>query len=81
MKGSEFAFHHVHLLYHKCHRINPNCSGSYIHSSDWISKKKKKKIATINPINKKGNKCFQYTVKVVLNPKEIKKDLQRITNI
>ena len=43
--------------------------------------KKKKKIAAINPINKKGNKCFQYTVKVVLNPKENKKDLQRITNI
>ena len=80
MKGSEFVFHHVHLLYHKCHRINPNCGG-YIYILLTGFQKKKKKIATINPINKTGNKCFQYTVKVVLNPKEIKKDLQRITNI
>ena len=36
--------------------------GSYI-DSDWIKNKK----ATINPINKKGNKCFQYGVTVVLN--------------
>ena len=43
--------------------------------------KKKKKKAAKNPINKKGKKSIQYTVKVVLNPKEIKKDLQRITNI
>ena len=27
-KGSEFAFNYVHLLYLKCHEINPNCGGS-----------------------------------------------------
>ena len=36
---------------------------------------------TINPINKKDKKCFQYSVIVGLNHEEIKKDLQRITKI
>ena len=64
-------------MYYKCHKINPNCGGSYIDSPDWIKNKK----AAINLFNKKDNKCFQYDVKVVLNHKEIKKDLQRITKI
>ena len=55
MKGSEFVFDYGSLLYYKCHKINPNCGGSYINFSDWIKYKK----ATINPINKKDNKCFQ----------------------
>ena len=25
MKGSRFVFPYVHLLYYKCHKINPNC--------------------------------------------------------
>ena len=29
MKGTEFVFDYVHLLYHKCHKINPNHRGSY----------------------------------------------------
>ena len=40
MKGSEFVFHYVHLLYYKCHEIYPNCDGSSIDSPDWIKKKK-----------------------------------------
>ena len=60
MKGGEFAFEYVHLLYYKCHKINPNrCRFS------WLDKKQKK--ATINLINKRDNKCFQYAVTVVLN--------------
>ena len=47
--------------------------GSYAHSLEWI----KNKNATINPINKKGNKCSQYTVKVALDHEEIKKDLPK----
>ena len=43
MKGSEFVFDYIHLLYYKCHKINPNRTGSYINSRDWI-----KKIKTIN---------------------------------
>ena len=52
MKGNEFAFvfdYYVHLLYYKCHKINPNRCGSYIGSPNWIKNKK----ATINLINKK----------------------------
>ena len=53
MKGSDFVFDYVLLLYYKYHKINPNCDGSYIDSPDWI-----KKDATINPKNKKDNKSF-----------------------
>ena len=28
IKGCEFVFDYVHLLYYKCHKINPNASGS-----------------------------------------------------
>ena len=72
MKGSEFVFDYVHLLYYEHHKINPNGGGSYIDSLDCI---------TINLINKKDNKCFQYAVTVVLNHEEIKKNPQRITKI
>ena len=74
MKGSEFAFNYDHLLYCKCHKINPNCGGSYINSPDWIENQK----ATINPINKKDNKCFQYAVTVTLNHEQIGKHAERI---
>ena len=68
MKGSEF-FDYVHLLYYKCHKINPNRVGTYLDSPDWI---KISKVA-INSIDKKDSKCFQYTLTVALNHEEIKK--------
>ena len=68
-EGSEFVFYYVHLLYQKCHKINPNHGGSYINPPDWI----KNKTATKNPINKKDNKYFQCAVTVALNHEEIKK--------
>ena len=51
MKGSEFVFDYVHLLYYKSHKINPYRDGLYIDLPDWI----KSKTATINPIIKKIN--------------------------
>ena len=57
MKGSEFVFDYVHLLYYKCHKINLDCGRSYVGSPERIKLKK----ATINPTNKNKNKCFQYT--------------------
>ena len=48
MKGSEFIFDYVSLLYYKYHKINPNRGESYIDYPDWI----KNEEATINPINK-----------------------------
>ena len=77
MKGSEFVFDYVHLLYYKCHKISPNHGGSYVDFPNWIKNKK----ATINDINKKDSKCFQYAVTVALNHEEIEKVLQRITKI
>ena len=44
-------------------------------SSNWIKNKK----ATINRINNKDNKCFQYAVRATLNHEEIKKDPQTLT--
>ena len=67
MKGSQFVFDYVNLLYYKCHKTNPNCGGSYIDSPDQIKNKK----ATINPINEKDNKCFQYAITVALNHEKI----------
>ena len=49
MKGREFVFNYVQLLYYKCHKININHGRSYIDSPDLIKNKK----ATVNPINKK----------------------------
>ena len=58
MKGNEFFFDYVQLLYYKCHKIDSSSGGSYIDSLDWIKNKK----ATINPVNKKDKKCFYYAV-------------------
>ena len=56
---------------------NLNHVGSNIDSPDWI----KNREATINSINKKDNKCFQYAVTVVLNFVEIGKHSERIIKI
>ena len=45
MKGSDFFFDCVHLLYCKCHNISPNQGLPYIDSLEWIKNKK----ATIVP--------------------------------
>ena len=39
MKGSEYVFDYVQLLYYKHHKINPNRGGSYVNSPDWIKTK------------------------------------------
>ena len=76
MKGSVFIFNSVHLLYYKCHQKNWTCGGSCIDSPYWIKKK-----ATMNPLNRKNNKCYQYAVTVALNNEEIGKTPDRITKI
>ena len=47
MKGSDFIFNLVELLYYKFHKVSFSCGGCHIDSPDWIKKKK----ATINPKN------------------------------
>ena len=74
VKGSEFIFDNVQLLYYNCDKINPNPGGSYTDSPDCIKNKK----AAINMINKEDNKCSQYATTVVSNHEEIKQDTQKI---
>ena len=74
MKGSEFEFDGVNLLYYDFNKTSLNRVGSYIESAKWIKGKK----STINPKNN-DNKGFQYAVNVALNHYKIKKDPQRIS--
>ena len=53
MKGSDFIFDSVQMMYYKCHKVNFKHGGSCIDSPDWIKKKK----VTINPKNT-DDKCF-----------------------
>ena len=48
MKGSDFTFYYIHLLYFKCCKINQSCDRSYIDSPDWVKKLK----VIINSIDK-----------------------------
>ena len=54
-----------------------NHGGSYI---DYLDRLKNKK-STINPINTKGNICFQYALTVALNHEEIGMHAEQITKI
>ena len=49
MRGSDFMFCCVHLLYYECHKINFKKGRSNKDSSNWVKNKK----VTINLINKK----------------------------
>ena len=56
MKGSDFIFDSVQLMYYNCHIVNFKRSGSHIDPPNWLRNKK----ATINPKNE-DNKYFQYS--------------------
>ena len=76
MRGSDFIFGRVNLIYYKGRKINFKRGSSYIDSGDWIKKKK----ATINLKNDDG-KCFQYMVMVALNYEEIGSHPETVSNI
>ena len=76
MRGSNFIFDSVQLMYYKCHKVNFRRGGSYIDSPDWI----KKKNATIYPKNE-DDKCFRYAVTVALNYGEIELHPERVSTI
>ena len=76
MRGSEFEFDVVNLLYYDFNKISLNRGGSYLDSAKWIKDKK----STINPKNN-DYKCFQYAVTVTLNRDKIKKDPHRVSKI
>ena len=73
MKGNDFIFDSVQVMYWKCYKVNFRRGGSYMDSSDWIKNRK----ATINPKNE-DDKHFQYTATVALNYKEIKWNSERV---
>ena len=76
MKGSDFEFDGVILLYYDFNKTSLNRRGSYIDSPEWIKDKK----STINPKHN-DYKCFQYAVTVALNRDKINKHLQRVSKI
>ena len=66
MRGSEFEFDGIHLLYYDFNKISLHRGGSYIESAKWIKDEK----STINPKNN-DYKCFQFAVTVALNRDKI----------
>ena len=76
MRGSDFEYDGVNVLYYDFNEISLNRGGSYIDSPIWLKDKK----STINPKNN-DDKCFQYAVTLALNLDKIKRDPQRISKI
>ena len=76
-KSNEFVFDYVRLLSYECHEINPNHDWSYKDSPNCIKNKK----TTINAINIKDNKCFQYDVPITLHYEKTEKHDERMSKI
>ena len=76
MRGSDFEFDGVNLLYYNFNKISLNRGGSYIEPAKWIKDKK----SIINPKNN-NHKCFQYSVTLALNHDKIDRNPQRISKI
>ena len=76
MRGTEFVFHSVDLLYYNLHKVSLIRGGSCIDSPKWLKNKK----ATINPKNN-YDKCFKYAATVTLNYQNIKNNPRRISRI
>ena len=77
MRGSEFVYDSVDVLYYNLNKISLSRGGSYIESTKWLKNKK----ATINPQNKKGDRCFQYAVTVALNYEQTGDHPERISKM
>ena len=60
MRGSGFVYDSVNVLHYNLNKVSLSRGGSYIDSPKWLKNKK----ATINPQNKKDNKCFRYALTV-----------------
>ena len=59
MKGSDFIYESVNLLYHHLHKTSLRSSKSYKKPPEWL----RNKGVTINPKNNDDN-CFQYVITV-----------------
>ena len=76
MKGSDFIFDSIQLIYYKCHNVNFKREGWYIDSPVRMKKKK-------TAINQKdhNDKGFHYAATVASNYEKIKWNPERISNI
>ena len=77
MKESEILLDGVNALYYDLNKISLNRGKSYIDSPKWLKNKK----TTINPQNKKDDRCFQYALTVALSYQNIKNNPQRVSKI
>ena len=77
MKGSGFAFDGVNSLYYDLNKTSLDRGGSHIKSERWLEEKQ----ATINPQNKKDDKCFQYPLTAALDYEKINNNRHRISKI
>ena len=71
--GSDFIFESVELMDYKLHKTSLKRVKLYIEFPVWLVNKR----ATINPKNKKDDKCFQYALTLALNYNKIKKRLRK----
>ena len=69
IKGSDFNFESVELIDYKLYKVRLRTRGSYIKSPEWLVNKR----ATINPKNKKDDKCLQYALTLTLNITKLRK--------
>ena len=76
IRGSEFGFDGVNLLYYDFNKISLNRGGSYIEPAKWIKDKR----SIVNPKNN-DYKCFQYAITIALNRDKFDRDPQRISKI
>ena len=78
MKGNNFIFNSVQLLYYKCHKVNFKRGGTYIEPPDRIKNKKVKR----NP-KSDDDKCFHYTATAIFwfmkKSKETLKEYQNLS--
>ena len=77
MRGSEFVYDSVNVLYYNLNKVSLSRGGSYIDSPKWLKNKK----AIINPQNKKDDRCFQYALTVALKHEQSKSNPKRISKI
>ena len=74
MRGTEFGFDGVNLLYYDFNKISLNRRGSYIEPAKWIKR------SIINPKNN-AYKCIQYAITIALNHDKITRHPRRISKI
>ena len=77
MRGREFVYDSVAVLYYNLSKVSLSRGGRYIDPPKWLKNKK----ATINPQNKKDDRCLQYAVTVALNYEQIGDHPERISKI